>query len=327
MIITRTPFRISFSGGGSDLPSFYEKHTGCVLSTTINKYMHIAIHPYFYENKIVLKYSQTEIVDYIDEIEHRIFKQVLKDFNLTGIEITSIADIPAGTGLGSSSAFTVGLLHAIYSYLGKYVSKDRLAEEACEVEINKLREPIGKQDQYASAYGGINFITFDRSGKVFVEPIIMKTESYRKLEENLLLFYTGSIRSASKILQEQAENMKNNNKFKNTIKLTELTQELKNALQNNEISKMGEILHESWNIKKSLASGITNDYINQLYEKAINNGATGGKLLGAGGSGFLLFYCEKENHEKLRNSLRELRELDFKFDYEGSKVIYVGDKR
>lgn len=326
MIITRTPFRISFCGGGSDIPSFYENYGGCVLSTSINKYMYLSIHPYFYRNKTVLKYSKTEIVNNTDEIEHKIFRQVLSDFNLSGVEITSIADIPAGTGLGSSSAFTVGLLHSIYCYFGKYVSKERLAKEACDVEIVKLGEPIGKQDQYASSYGGLNFITFKENGEVFVEPIIMKAETYKMLEQNILMFYTGDVRSASEILREQSSNMQKTERYKNLIKMTELTRELKKTLDKNEITPFGEILNESWNLKKTLASGITNNLINEYYEKALKNGATGGKLLGAGGGGFLLFYCERENQEKLRYALRDLRELEFKFDYEGTKVIYVGDK-
>lgn len=326
MIITRTPFRISFCGGGSDLPSFYEKHTGCVLSTSINKYMYLSIHPYFYKNKTVLKYSKTEVIENHSEIEHKIFKQILNDFNIKGIEITSIADIPAGTGLGSSSSFTVGLLHAGYSYLGKFVSKERLAREACEVEINKLGEPIGKQDQYAASFGGLNYMTFNGNGEVFVDPIIMKQETYKSLEDNLLMFYTGDVRSASKILNEQSNNMNQIDKFNNLVKMAELTKDLKQSLENNNISILGEILDESWQLKRTLATGISNSSINTYYDMAIKNGATGGKLLGAGGGGFLLFYCEKGKQEKLRYALKDLRELDFRFDHEGSKVIYVEDK-
>lgn len=323
MIITRTPFRISFCGGGSDLPSFYEKHPGCVISTSINKYMYLTAHPFFDLDKIMLKYSKTELVDSIDDISHQIFKEILSDFMLKGIEITSIADIPAGTGLGSSSSFTVGLLHSLYSYQGRFISKEKLASEACVIEIEKLGEPIGKQDQYAAAYGGLNYISFQPNGKVFVEPIIMKADTYDRLENNLLMFYTGDVRSASKILAEQNKNMNDQVKFDNLVQMTELTKEMKKVLEANQLDSFGEILHESWILKQSLASGISNPVINDYYELALKNGAKGGKLLGAGGGGFLLFYCEEGEQAKLREALRDLRELDFKFDYEGSKVVYV----
>lgn len=323
MIITRTPFRISFCGGGSDLPSFYEKHPGCVISTSINKYMYLTAHPFFDMDKIMLKYSKTELVNCIEDISHQIFKEVLNEFKVKGIEITSVADIPAGTGLGSSSSFTVGLLHSLYSYHGKFVSKEKLASKACVVEIEKLGEPIGKQDQYAAAYGGLNYISFQSNGKVFVEPIIMKAETYNRLENNLLMFYTGDVRSASKILAEQNKNMNDQVKFDNLVQMTDLTKEMKKALEANQLDSFGEILHESWLLKQSLASGISNQVINDYYELALKNGAKGGKLLGAGGGGFLLFYCEEEEQGKLREALKDLRELDFKFDYEGSKVVYV----
>ena len=202
MIITRTPFRVSFCGGGSDIPKFYKKNGGCVLSTGINKYMYITIHKTF-DQSTMLKYSETEIVKHWTEIKHKYYKQMLSDFNLNGVELVSTADIPAGTGLGSSSSFTVGTLHAIYAYMGKYVSHERLAREACEVEIDKLGQPIGKQDQYAAAFGGLKFYIFNKDGTVSVEPVILRKEQYRQLEENLMMFYTGDVRSASSILQEQ----------------------------------------------------------------------------------------------------------------------------
>lgn len=326
MIITRTPFRVSFAGGGSDLESFYKLHTGCVLSTTINKYMYISVHPYFDEKMIQLKYSETEKVQNIEDIKHSIFKQVLGDFKAKGIEITSTADVPAGTGLGSSSAFTVGLLHSLYSYNGKYVAKERLANEACEIEINKLKNRIGKQDQYAVAQGGLNFIEFLSNGNVVTTPVILKSETYNKLEQNLLMFYTGDIRSANKILIEQDKNMKKYEKFNYVIKLTDLCRVLKKALESEQIGLFGEILNEGWQIKKKLAGGISNAMVDHYYSLAIKNGAKGGKLLGAGGGGFLLFYVEKENHDKIRNALKDLKELKFRFDNGGSKVIHVGQK-
>jgi D-glycero-alpha-D-manno-heptose-7-phosphate kinase len=324
MIITRTPFRISFVGGGTDLEAFYSRHPGCVLSTAINRYMYISIHPYFDSNQTWLKYSKTECASSYNEIEHRCFRQILYDFKVNGVEITTTADVPAGTGLGSSSSFTVGLLLTLYSHLGTFASKERLAKEACEIEICELKEPIGKQDQYAASYGGLNFIQFHPDGTVSVDPVIMKSETLRRLQENLLMFYTGDVRSASAILKEQRENTKKSDKFENLKKMTELAHSLLDSLQNNNLSLFGEILHEGWLLKKTLANEISNGEIDHYYNTALRNGAKGGKLLGAGGGGFLLFYCEKEDQEKLRLALSNLKELKFRFDFEGAKVIYIG---
>lgn len=203
MIITKTPFRVSFCGGGSDMADFYRVHEGCVLSTSINRYMYITMHPYFDRKKTAVKYSKTEIVDNIANIEHSIFKYLLNEKNISGVEIVSTADVPSGTGLGSSSSFTVGLLHTLYCYLGKYVSKARLAEEACAVEIDKLKKPIGKQDQYAAAFGGLNFISFHKDDTVSVEPIVTKSETLKELQDNLVMFYTGLTHDANMILSEQ----------------------------------------------------------------------------------------------------------------------------
>jgi len=325
MIITKTPFRISFCGGGSDLPSFYEKHGGCVLSTSINKYMYIAVHPYFDPRKTVLKYSQTEIVDALHQIKHTILHHVLNELQVEGIEVTCTADIPAGTGLGSSSTFTVGLLHTLYSYTGKFVSKPDLASRACTVEIEKLGSPIGKQDQYAAALGGLNFIKFHANGSVTHEPLLLKKEVQIELEDNLCAFYLGTTRSANEILQEQSQNMSNEAKTQNLVKMCALALDMKTALINQDLSSFGKILHESWLLKKELASGITNPEIDELYNKAIKAGASGGKLLGAGGGGFLLFYCPKEKQALLSSTLG-LRPLPFAFDFDGTSVIYIGDK-
>jgi len=325
MIITRTPFRISFCGGGSDLPSFYEQHGGCVLSTSINKYMYIAIHPYFDPRKTVLKYSQTEIVDALHQIKHTIMHQVLNELNVEGIEITCTADIPAGTGLGSSSTFTVGLLHTLYCYKGKYISKPDLAARACIVEIEKLGNPIGKQDQYAAALGGLNFIKFHANGKVTYEPLMLKRDVQKQLKNNLCAFYLGTTRSANEILKEQNQNMSSDAKFQNLVKMCRLAETMKESLLNGDLDAFGGILHESWQLKRELASGITNPEIDDLYEKAIKAGATGGKLLGAGGGGFLLFYCPEEKQAQLSSSLG-LRPLPFSFDYDGTSVIYIGEK-
>ena len=325
MIITRTPFRVSFAGGGSDIPSFYEKHSGCVLSTTINKYMYLSVHPSFKAIDTVLKYSQTEIVNDVAEINHKYFKEVLNMLRINGVEISSTADVPAGTGLGSSSSFTVGLLHSLYSYKGKFVSKEKLAQKACEIEITRLKNPIGKQDQYAAAYGGLNFYEFNKDGSVFVEPVIMRNGMYESLENNLMMFYTGQLHSASAILKEQSSNITAGDKEQNQLKMCELARELKEELQHNNIDAMGEILHESWKLKKTLATGITSPLIDEYYEIAIKNGAIGGKLLGAGGGGFLLFYVPEKRQSEVRSALK-LTQMPMSFDKQGSAVIYVGNK-
>lgn len=325
MIMTKTPFRISFAGGGSDISNFYQEYGGCVLSSSINKYMYILTHPYFDKGKISLKYSETELVDDVEEIRHKIFNCVLRKKNITGIEITSIADIPGGTGLGSSSTFTVGLLNTLSCYSGKFRSKDNLAEEACEIEIDKLREPIGKQDQYAAAFGGFNFIRFNRDNSVQVEPIVMKTETYSTLEQNLLMFYTGMSRSASSILTEQKKNISDISKVENLKKMCLLAEEMKTSLEDNDLSSFGQFLNEGWLLKKELAKGISSTSIDELYNKAISEGALGGKLLGAGGGGFLLFYVEPEYQERVRIAL-SLRELKFNFERDGTSVAFIGDK-
>lgn len=325
MIMTRTPFRISFAGGGSDLPDFYEKYGGCVLSTSINRYCYISIHPYFDENFSLLKYSENELVQNLAEIKHRILNCVLNERKLNGVEITSTADIPGGTGLGSSSTFTVGLLNALNCYQGKYMSKGKLAEKACEVEIQKLGSPIGKQDQYAAAFGGLNFIRFHQDGEVSVSPLLVKAETYRQLQKNLVMFYTGNIRSANAILSEQKQNMSSQAKVDNLKKMCSLAEEMRSALELDRLDDFGDLLNEGWKLKRTLASGISNAAIDEAYEIAMQNGALGGKLLGAGGGGFLLFYCLPENQEKLRVALR-LRQFPFSFEKDGTAVAYIGDK-
>ncbi len=323
MIITRAPFRVSFCGGGSDIPAFYEKYGGCVLSTSIRKYMYLTIHNYFFKDQIVLKYSKTETVHDFSEIEHRIFKQCLSDFGIKGVEISSMADIPAGTGLGSSCTFTVALLHLLHTYLGEYVSKYKLAKDACEVEIEKLGEPIGKQDQFAAAFGGLNFIEFFPNGFVNVEPIIMDPKTYQTLENNILMFYLGGTHSAGAILKEQKANMANVDKAKVQRHMCDLTRTLKEELQKNNVDAMGKLLHENWILKKSLASGITNPLIDETYEKAMKAGAMGGKLLGAGGAGFMIFYVKPNQQENVRSTLSNLREMDFEMDNSGATIVHV----
>jgi D-glycero-alpha-D-manno-heptose-7-phosphate kinase len=326
MIITRTPFRISFAGGGSDLASFYKNEPGAVLSTTISKYMYIAIHPYFYSKKIQLKYSRTENVDSIDKIQHPIFREVLDMYQLKGVDVNSIADIPAGTGMGSSSSFTVGLLNAVRAYLGKFTSGPKLAELACEIEINRVGSPIGKQDQYAAACGGLNFISFYPDESVKVEKVLMKNEVKRQLDENLLLIHVGGEHSANKILTSQSEAISQKDKFNTLKEMVGMAHTLRNDLQDNNLDDFGRCLHEEWLLKKSLVQGISTSSIDDVYYKGLKAGALGGKLLGAGGAGFLLFYCPKENQDRFRASMSDFMEMPFEFDNFGSQVIYVGDK-
>jgi D-glycero-alpha-D-manno-heptose-7-phosphate kinase len=320
MIITRTPFRVSFAGGGSDLREFYSKNGyGAVVSAAINKYMYIVIHPYFHD-KIRLKYSKTEDVENIDEIQHPIVRECLRKAKLgKGVEIASFADVPAGTGLGSSSAFTVGLLNALYAYKGKVVSKERLAAEACEIEIDILKEPIGKQDQYAVAYGDINYIKFNKNETVDVSPILLTETAREKLKDRLCLYYIGGKRKAADILNEQKRNMLDSEKFQNLRKMAMLADELRDALNGENVDSLGGLLHQGWLYKKELAIGISNKNIDALYDKAIEHGASGGKLLGAGGSGFLLFYTDK--HDGLKKHLG-CKVLPFNIDREGTKIIF-----
>lgn len=327
MIITRTPFRISFAGGGSDLPAFYERHEGCVLSASINKYMYIVVHPAFNRDTTTIKYMQTENVTNVRDIKHPIAKQVLLDYNLSGVEVASIADVPSGTGLASSSAYTVGMVHAVSAFCGKYRSQERIAHDACEIEIEKLGEPIGKQDQYGCAVGGIKFIRFMSNGEVDVEPILLSKKCESELNNNLLMFYTGKIHSASAILEKQSKNTAtHDDKFYNLVKMTELAKELRGALLNEQLEDFGRILNDGWQLKREMAIGVTNPLIDEIYEIAMKNGALGGKLLGAGGGGFLLFYCEESKQKKLRGALNHLVELPFDLEAGGTKVVYVGSK-
>lgn len=327
MIITRTPFRVSFAGGGSDLPSFYHRHEGCVLSTSINKYMYVSIHPTFNRLETIVKYSKTEITDDIRKIQHPIARQLLLDKRVSGVEISSTADIPSGTGLSTSSAYTVGLIQALNAFQGKYASQEAIAAQACDVEINKLGEPIGKQDQYGTAVGGMKFIRFLPDDTVEVEPIVMKSATKNRLDDNLLLFYTGLTHSAGTILKEQNANViSEDTKFKTMIRMTELAYEMKRALCADDLSRFGDILNENWILKRSMASTISNGTVDKYYNIAMESGAKGGKLLGAGGGGFLLFYCEPENQPRLRSALSDLVELPFNMETGGTKVIYIGDK-
>lgn len=327
MIITRTPLRVSFCGGGTDLPSYYRKQQGAVVSTTLNKYVYITVNrlsPYF-EHRILLKYSHTELVDAVNEVRHPIIKEAMKITGVTeGVEITSMADIPAGTGLGSSSTYAVGLLHALHTFKGEYVSAGQLAREACEIEIDRLGDPIGKQDQYIAAYGGICNIRFNPDETVFVDPVICPYPTKKALEDNLLTFYTGTTRRAGDILEVQKATTEQ--KMEVLTRMKELCSEIMAVLKDaRSLSRFGELLHQGWLYKRSLVDAISNDSINELYERARRAGAIGGKLLGAGGGGFLLFYVEPQNQDRVRDALKDLQELPFRFEPQGSKVIYVSD--
>jgi D-glycero-alpha-D-manno-heptose-7-phosphate kinase len=327
MIITRAPYRISFFGGGSDLESFYSQSPGAVISTSINKYTYISSHRFFDVDKIRVKYSKTETKGSVVELEHPIVREVLKKFKIHGaMEISSNGDVVAGSGLGSSSAFTVALLHNMYTHEGRFAGKQQLAEEACDVEINRLGEPIGKQDQYAAAFGGLNVIRFPTNGQIAIETVHLKKEIYRDLEQNLLMFYTGVPRPTSSILGEQTTNMSQRDKFDIMRRMVDLVWVAREALYDGELHRFGELLNLSWNMKRQVASKITNPDIDRMYQRGLDAGAVGGKLLGAGGGGFLMFYAEPENQRSLCEAMKAYRELVFKFDVEGAKVIYAGDE-
>jgi D-glycero-alpha-D-manno-heptose-7-phosphate kinase len=325
MIITKTPFRISFVGGGSDLEAFYSRRKGAVLSTSIDKYMYISTHKYFESDKIRCKYSQTETVDNVKNLQHPILRTVLSDFNLNGIEVSSIADIPGGTGMGSSSSFTVGLLHNLNTYIGKEVSKQGLGDGACRVEIELLGEPIGKQDQFAAAFGGLNVIEFETDGRVVVTPVTISEETRTTLNNNLKLYYLGNQRSASAILAEQKKNTSDEDKFNALCKMVDLVYPLRDALEAGDLTTFGDLLNENWILKQQLASGITNAQITQTYDAGMSAGALGGKLLGAGGGGFMLFYVPEDFHTQVDRAMASVNAVPFEFnmEQEGSKIIHI----
>lgn len=323
MILIKTPFRISLVGGGTDFPEFFEKNGyGAVVSGAIDKYMYIVIHKYFHD-KIRVKYSKTEDVDSSEQLEHPIARECLQMMKLSsGVEIASLADVPAGLGLGSSSSFTVALLHALHAFTGTYIAKDRLAGMACDVEINRLGEPIGKQDQYAASFGGLNYIRFAKGGLVSVESLMINTETIAELKRRLLVFHIGRPRFARDILTEQRENLVQPKGFELAQRLAQLADEARDAIRDGSLERVGDILDRGWQLKKDLASNISDPEIDAIYARGLEAGASGGKLLGAGRGGFMLFYCEPQFQRRLREAL-ELRELHFEWDREGSKVIHA----
>jgi D-glycero-alpha-D-manno-heptose-7-phosphate kinase len=316
---------MSFAGGGSDLAVFYRRYGGAVVSTAINQFVYITVNKKF-DDKIRVSYSKTEEAGTVEKIKHPLVREAMKLLGLSGgVEITSIADIPArGSGLGSSSSFTVGLLHALHAYAQCYASAERLAREACEIEIERCGEPIGKQDQFAAAFGGFNFIEFNPDDSVSVEPIICKRETLQQLQENMLVFYTGIARSASTILkQQQATVVAETSKQKVLCRMVELARELKAELQKNNLDAFGEIIHANWELKRSLTPDISTSQIDQWYQTARKHGAIGGKLLGAGSGGFMMFYAPRQRHEEIGRALKELRPFHLRFELQGSRIIFV----
>jgi D-glycero-alpha-D-manno-heptose-7-phosphate kinase len=324
MIISRTPLRMSLVGGGSDLSAFYRRQRGAVLSTAIDKYVYVTINKKF-DDGVRIAYSKNEEVASVDLIEHQLVRSAMQYLGLQGgVEITTIADIPSkGTGLGSSSTFTVGLLHALNAFQGDFVSAERLGADACNIEISMCGEPIGKQDQYAAAYGGFNLIEFLPDESVIVSPVICKPETLVELQKNTLMLYTGITRSASALLKEQSAVVAaSEDKHRTLADMVRLAYDLRDELQRNNIGALGEVLHENWMLKKSITTGISTPAIDHWYETARKAGAAGGKILGAGAGGFLMLYAPAERHEAIKAALPDLRDIPIKFEPLGSRIIF-----
>jgi D-glycero-alpha-D-manno-heptose-7-phosphate kinase len=324
MIITRSPLRISLGGGGTDLPSYYQEFGGFVISAAIDRYVYITLHETFVEYMII-KYSEMEKVSSLDEVRHPLIREVLKLTGATagGLEIASMSDIPAGTGLGSSGSFTTAILYALHLWQRKGISKRDLAEMACHVEIDLLKEPIGKQDQYIASYGGITCFTFGKEGPVQVEPLKLHPETFANLEDHLVLFFTGFSRSASNILRDQDSRSKQHDQsmIDNLHFVKKLGYDSKAALEAGDLKGFAELMHVHWEHKKKRTQGMSNNNIDDYYQLARDNGAVGGKLIGAGGGGFLMFYTEDKT--RLRHAMRSagLKEVRFRFDFEGTKMV------
>jgi D-glycero-alpha-D-manno-heptose-7-phosphate kinase len=325
MIISRTPLRVSFFGGGSDLPGYYRRYGGAVVSAAIDQSIYVTVSRKF-DNAVRISYSRTEEVEHASQVEHPLVREALAMLGIEGgIEITSIADIPArGTGLGSSSSFTVGLLNALHAYCGRHVPAEKLASESCLIEIERCGEPIGKQDQYAAAFGGFNFIRFHGDERVEVNKIICSPTVISGLQNHLLFFYTGITRSASELLQRQAQEMAADKcKLKAMSEMVRLAEMAYAELCVGNVDSLGDMLHDAWQIKKRLTNGISNAMVDDAYQAAIDAGAKGGKLLGAGGGGFLMLYAEPGRHDEIRRALASLRETPFRFAAQGSSIIFV----
>lgn len=321
MIIVQTPLRVSLFGGGTDFAGFYEQHGGCVLSSAIDKYIFVTIKKRF-DEKIRIGYTRTEMVDDVQEVQHELIREALTTAGITtGVEITTMGDIPSeGSGLGSSSTVTVGALHAMYAYQKELVLSERLAKEACHIEINRLGKPIGIQDQYIAAYGGLRFMEFKTSGEVVTHRALLNAHTLRRLDENLMLFFTGVTRKADRILKEQKTNI--DDRMAILCEMKAIAYTAYEELKKGNFDAIGELLDESWQLKKRLASQISNPVLDEMYDTAMRAGAIGGKISGAGGGGFLLVYAPKEKHEDIRDALTHLQELPFHLGQDGSKIIF-----
>jgi len=324
VIVSRAPVRFSLGGGGSDLPSYASQHGGFLVAAAIDKYIYIAANPRFYDS-IRLSYSHTEIVDHVDQIQHRIFREALQLLGIaSGIELLSVADVPANCGLGSSSSFCVALLNALHAYKREYVPLEQLAKEACHIEIERLREPIGKQDQYMAAFGRITALTFERDGTVHVEPLHMPEQALADLESNLLIFHTGIERRASEVLSEQSQNLagKSSPQVEAMHRIKQIGYEVKRLLERGDIDAFGELLDAHWQHKRKLAPNVSSSALDEHYEAARRAGALGGKIMGAGGGGFFMFYC-REHRGRLIDEMarRGLQLMRFRFDFEGAKIV------
>ena len=321
MIVVQTPLRISLFGGGTDFRAFFMQEGGCVLSSAIDKYIFVTIKERF-DKKLRIGYTQTEMVDEVNQIHHELIREALRLAGIErGVEITTMGDIPSeGSGLGSSSTVTVGALHAMYAYLGEIVPAERLAREACEIEIEILGRPIGIQDQYIAAYGGLRFFEFLPDGQVTAEKIKLSLEAQRALNNNFLLFFTGMSRDSSSILKEQVSNLKD--RLTELREIKQMAHEARCAIEAENFDALGDLLHQSWELKKRLAGTISNGRINEMYATARRAGAIGGKIAGAGGGGFLLVYVPLECQNKVRTALQGLQELPFRLEEDGTKVIF-----
>jgi D-glycero-alpha-D-manno-heptose-7-phosphate kinase len=321
MIIVQTPLRVSLFGGGTDFHSFFLAEGGCVLSFAIDKYIFVTIKRRF-DQQLRLGWTRTEMVSSLNDIQHELIREALRKTGINaGVEITTMGDIPSeGSGLGSSSTVTVGALHAMYTYLGELVSAEKLAREACEIEIDRLGKPIGIQDQFIAAFGGLRFMEFTTKGEIITQKINLNTDISRQLNNNTMLFYTGFTRSANVILKEQSENI---DRRLNTLReMKQIAYTARSALLSGNLDEIGHLLRESWLLKKQLASKISNPDLDNLMETAMKAGALGGKITGAGGGGFLLLYCPYERQAAVRTALRNLQELPFKIEPDGTKVIF-----
>lgn len=321
MIIVQTPLRVSFFGGGTDFPSFFMEEGGCVLNSAIDKFIFLTIKERF-DDKLRVGYTRTEMVDEIDELQHELIRESLRATGiLNGVEITTMGDIPSeGSGLGSSSTVTVGALHAMYAYQGEIVSAERLAREACTVEIDTLKKPIGIQDQYIAAYGGLRFFEFLPNGEVKTEKVKVSIDARRAMNDNFLLFFTGVGRKSSSILKEQKHNIKD--RKSELREMMGMAHQARAYIEAENFDALGDLMHQSWELKKRLAGTISNNEINDLYDAARGAGAIGGKIAGAGGGGFLLLYVPYERQNKVREVLKDLQELPFRLESDGTKIIF-----